>query len=239
MHSMRLPNESLFAIWFSSLFISKMLSSDPRFFVVFLILSCNSLFYVSSKFHIFLVLSAKTNIMSDELIFFKLFSKVSWKGFFVSWNLMFSNNLTTSFSKGFNSKTVGGVLLDKRRNCTLCSVFLIEKFLSGSQRSTFGYKGIHYSPCSDILCFSWFLLLNHHKLDRNISQFSTENRIETFFLSCYYTYKIWASWIFISNRQSNSFFPLFVPFSCIQSSCYKRAELFTLVIQAWNFGGCY
>ena len=67
---------------------------------------------------------------------------------------MFSNNFTTSSSKGFNSKTVGGVLLHERPNCSLCSVFLIETFLSGSQQSTFGYKGIHCSPCSDILCFS-------------------------------------------------------------------------------------
>ena len=33
-----------------------------------------------------------------------------------------SNNFTMSSSKGFNSKTVGGVLLDERLNCTLCSV---------------------------------------------------------------------------------------------------------------------
>ena len=52
---------------------------------------------------------------------------------FSSRNSLFSHNFTTFSLKGFNSKTVGGVLLDKRPNCTLCSVFLIETFLSGSQ----------------------------------------------------------------------------------------------------------
>ena len=77
MHSIRLPIESLFAMWFSSLFISEMFSSDPCLYV-FVMLSCKSLLYVSSEVsYMFLVLSAKTNILSDELIFFKSFAKVS------------------------------------------------------------------------------------------------------------------------------------------------------------------
>ena len=47
---------------------------------VFVMLSCKSLLYVSSEVScIFLVLSAKTKILSDELIFCKSFAKVSWK----------------------------------------------------------------------------------------------------------------------------------------------------------------
>ena len=57
----------------------------------------------------FLVLSAKTKILSDELIFCKSFAKVSWKWFLVSRNLVFSKSFKTSSSKGFNSKMVGGV----------------------------------------------------------------------------------------------------------------------------------
>ena len=78
MHSIiRLQIESLFAIWFSSLFISEMFSSDPCLYV-FVMLLCKSLLYVLSEAsYIFLVLSAKTNILSDKLILFKSFAKVS------------------------------------------------------------------------------------------------------------------------------------------------------------------
>ena len=82
-----------------------MLSSD----VVFVLLLCKSLLYLSNEVsYIFLVLSAKTNILADELI--KSFAKVSWKQVFVSRSLMFFQFITSS-SKGYNSKTVGGVLL--------------------------------------------------------------------------------------------------------------------------------
>ena len=71
MHSIRLPIESLSAMYSSSLLISEMLSSDPCLYV-FVMLSCKSLLYVSSEVsYMFLVLSAKTKILSDELIFFK------------------------------------------------------------------------------------------------------------------------------------------------------------------------
>ena len=114
MHSIRLPIERLSAMCFSSLLISEMLSSDPCLYV-FVMLSCKSLLYVSSEVsYMFLVLSAKTKILSDELIFFKSFAKFSWKWFLVSRNLMFSKSFKTSSSKGFNSKMVGDVLLDER-----------------------------------------------------------------------------------------------------------------------------
>ena len=72
MHSIQFPIESLFAICLSSLFISEML--HPRLYV-FVMLSCKSLLYASSKVsYIFLVLSAKTNILLDGLIFFKSFA---------------------------------------------------------------------------------------------------------------------------------------------------------------------
>ena len=48
------------------------------YMVFFVVLSCKSFLYVSSEVsYIFLVLSAKTNILSDELIFFKSFATVS------------------------------------------------------------------------------------------------------------------------------------------------------------------
>ena len=47
----------------------------------------------------FLVLSAKTKILSDELIFCKSFAKVSWKWFLVSRNLMFSKSFKMSSRK--------------------------------------------------------------------------------------------------------------------------------------------
>ena len=79
MHSIRFPIESLSAICFSSLLISEMLSSDPCLYV-FVMLSCKSLLYVSSEVsYMFLILSAKTKILSDELIFFQSFAEVSWK----------------------------------------------------------------------------------------------------------------------------------------------------------------
>ena len=72
MHSIRLPIESLSAMCFSSLLNSEMLSSDPCLYV-FVMLSCKSLLhilYVSSEAsYMFLVLSAKTKILSDEFIF--------------------------------------------------------------------------------------------------------------------------------------------------------------------------
>ena len=71
MLSIRLPIESLFATCFSSLFISEIFSSDPCLFV-FVILSCKNFLYVSSEVsYIFLVLSGKTIIFSDELVLFK------------------------------------------------------------------------------------------------------------------------------------------------------------------------
>ena len=72
MHSIQLPIESLFAMCFSSLLIPEMLSSDPCLYMfLYVMLSCKSFLYVSSKVsYMFLVLYAKTNILSDELIFF-------------------------------------------------------------------------------------------------------------------------------------------------------------------------
>ena len=74
MYSIRLPIESLSAMCFSSLLISEMLFSDPCLYV-FVMLSCKSLLYVASEVsYMFLVLSAKTKILSHELIF-KSFAK--------------------------------------------------------------------------------------------------------------------------------------------------------------------
>ena len=59
MHSIRLPIESFSAMRFSSLLISEMLSSDMHGLYVLVMLSCNSLLFVSNEVsYIFLVLSA-------------------------------------------------------------------------------------------------------------------------------------------------------------------------------------
>ena len=67
--------------------------------------------------YIFLILSAKTNILSDGLL------KCLENGF-LSRNLMFSNHFITCSSKGFNSKTVVCGRCFVRRKNEILRVFL-------------------------------------------------------------------------------------------------------------------
>ena len=125
MHSIRLPIEKfvlqcvLVHCWFPK--------CCPQIRVDMFLWCCHAraCYMCRARFHIcFWFCLRKRKFYRNELIFFKSFCpNFLEKWFLVSRNLMFSKSFKTSSSKGFNSKMVGGVLLDERPKWLVFSWF--------------------------------------------------------------------------------------------------------------------